>query len=300
VGELVCNALSKTYSGKKKGLDSVSFSIPSNGIFALIGRNGAGKTTLIRMLATELEPTSGSAILNGMEIVRDAKVLREKIAIIPQEARTIPWMTPKQTVLSYLLWRGLGFSEAKKRALEALSKLDLEKSADVLTRRLSGGTKRKVMIATVIASEAEIIFLDEPTTGLDPISRKELWVILKELGRERFTFLTTHYLEEAEQLADRIGILKDGRLLAEGSLRDLRDQAKYQYSIKFPSNTPAPSVSEGELTTSEDGYAQLLTHEEEAFRIAKSLSEGGVKFSISPISLDDIFFHLVRQTAGDD
>ncbi len=116
MGELVCSALSKTYSGKKKGLDSVSFSIPSSGIFALIGRNGAGKTTLIRMLATELEPTSGSAILNGMEIVRDAKLLREKIAIIPQEARTIPWMTPKQTVLSYLLWRGLSFREAKKRA----------------------------------------------------------------------------------------------------------------------------------------------------------------------------------------
>lgn len=300
MNELACSALSKTYNGKKIGLDSVSFSIPSNGIFALIGRNGAGKTTLIRMLATELEPTSGSAVLNGMEIVKDAKLLREKIAIIPQEARTIPWLTPKQTVLSYLLWRGLSFSEAKKRAVSALARLDLEKSADVLTRRLSGGTKRKVMIATVIASEAEIVFLDEPTTGLDPISRKELWVVLKELGRERFTFLTTHYLEEAEQLADRIGILKDGRLLAEGTLRDLRDRAKYQYSIKFPSNTPTPSASEGEVTTSEDGYAQLLTHEDEAFRIAKSLSESGVKFSISPISLDDIFFHLVRQTAGDD
>lgn len=300
MGELVCNALTKTYTGDKKALDSVSLSIPSKGIFALIGRNGAGKTTLIRMLATELEPTSGSAKLNGMEIMKDAKLLREKIAIIPQEARTIPWMTPKQTVLSYLLWRGLSFSEASDRARESLVKLGLEKSADVLTRRLSGGTKRKVMIATVIASEAEIIFLDEPTTGLDPISRKELWAILRELGRERFTFLTTHYLEEAEQLADRIGILKDGRLVAEGTLRDLRDRAKYQYSIKFPSSESVPSYSEGEVTTSDDGYTQLLTHEDEAFRIAKNFSESGVKFSISPISLDDIFFHFARQTAGDD
>jgi ABC-2 type transport system ATP-binding protein len=300
MGELVCNELTKTYRGDKRALDSVSLSIASEGIFALIGRNGAGKTTLIRMLATELEPTSGSAVLNGMEIVRDAKVLREKIAIIPQEARTIPWMTPKQTVLSYLLWRGLSFREASKRAKESLAKLGLENSADTLTRRLSGGTKRKVMIATVIASEAEIIFLDEPTTGLDPISRKELWVILKELGRERFTFLTTHYLEEAEQLADRIGILKDGRLVVEGTLRDLRERAKYQYSIKFPSNVSVPSFSEGEITTGDDGYAQLLTHEDEAFRIAKDFSENGVRFSISPISLDDIFFLFARQTAGDD
>lgn len=300
MGELSCSALTKTYSGNKKALDSVSFSIPSRGIFALIGRNGAGKTTLVRMLATELKPTSGSAVLDGMEIVEDAKRLREKIAIIPQEARTIPWLTPKQTVLSYLLWRGLSFSDAKTRAVEALTRLGLEKSGDILTRRLSGGTKRKVMIATVIASEAEIVFLDEPTTGLDPISRKELWAILKELGKERFTFLTTHYLEEAEQLADRIGILKDGKLVAEGTLRDLRDRAKYQYSINLPANTPLPVVSDGEVTTSEDGHTQLLTHEDEAFRIAKNLSERSVRFSISPVSLDDIFFHLVRQTAGDD
>ncbi len=209
-------------------------------------------------------------------------------------------MTPKQTVLSYLLWRGMSYGEAKRRATEALAKLDLEKSADVLNRQLSGGTKRKVMIATVIASEADVVFLDEPTTGLDPISRKELWGILRELGRTRFTFLTTHYLEEAEQLADRIGILRDGRLVAIGSLADLRSRAKYQYSLKVPSRSLLPDPVEGELTSGEDGYTQLLTNEDEAFRISKKLSESGVRFSINPLSLDDIFFHLAGQTASND
>ncbi len=295
----MCRDLTKVYKGGRRALEAVSFSLQSNGIFSLIGRNGAGKTTLVRILATELEPTSGSASINGIDCVKEAKKLREQIAIVPQEARTIPWMTPSQTVLSYLLWRGMSYREAKERAVEALAKLSLEKSADVLNRQLSGGTKRKVMIATVIASEADVVFLDEPTTGLDPISRKELWGLLRELGRTRFTFLTTHYLEEAEQLAERIGILKDGRLVAIGTLDDLRRHVKYQYSIKLPSQAPLPNPVEGEIMTGEDGATQLLTHEDEAFRVSKKLSEGGVRFSITPVSLDEIFFHLAGQTASD-
>ena len=122
-------------------------------------------------------------------------------------------MTPKQTVMSYLLWRGYRYKQANQLALESLKKLKIDQYANTLNSRLSGGTKRKVLIATVTASEADIIFLDEPTTGLDPISRRELWDILRELGKNRFIFLTTHYLEEAEQLADHIGILKEGKLV---------------------------------------------------------------------------------------
>jgi ABC-2 type transport system ATP-binding protein len=151
--------------------------------------------------------------------------LREKIAIVPQEARTIRWMTPKQTVFSYLLWRGYSVKDARRMASESLARLGLTPYQDMLNTRLSGGMKRKVLIATVTASEAEIIFLDEPTTGLDPISRRELWDILHELGKSRFIFLTTHYLEEAEQLADQIGILKEGKLVALGSLQELRQSS---------------------------------------------------------------------------
>lgn len=295
MGKIQCDGLTKVYEDQRKALDDVSFSIDTNRIFSLIGRNGAGKTTLIRILATELEPTAGTASINGLDILKHENKLREKIAIVPQEARPIRWMTPKQTVFSYLLWRGYGYNDAKKLADDSLAKLGLAQFANVLNGRLSGGTKRKVLIATVTASEAEIIFLDEPTTGLDPISRRELWEILRDLGKERFIFLTTHYLEEAEQLADKIGILKDGKLISIGTLPELRSCSKYQYSIKLPPKTTVPPVQEGEVTPSESGVTQIMTNEAEAFSLARILSDQGIKFSISPVTLDDIFFNLVEQ-----
>jgi ABC-2 type transport system ATP-binding protein len=299
MGKLECYGLTKVYDDQQVALDNVTLTVDTKGIFGLIGRNGAGKTTLIRMLATELEPTSGSAAINGMDIMENTDKLREKIAIVPQEARTVRWMTPKQTVFSYLLWRGYPYKEANRLAVESLAKLGLEQYANMLNARLSGGTKRKVLIATVTASEAEIIFLDEPTTGLDPISRHELWDILRELGKTRFIFLTTHYLEEAEQLADQIGILKEGKLVSIGTLAELRKGSPYQYSIKLPPKTVVPSTNDAEVTVSSSGYTQILTQEAEAFRIARLLSEQGAKFSITPITLDDIFFQLVGHKAED-
>jgi len=274
--------------------------VETSGIFGLIGRNGAGKTTLIRILATELLPTSGTASINGFDVLKQEGELRERIAIVPQEARAIRWMTAEQTVLSYLLWRGYTYRDAKKLADESLAKLGLQEYTNVLTNRLSGGTKRKVLIATVMASEADVIFLDEPTTGLDPISRRELWEILRTLGKERFIFLTTHYLEEAEELAEKIGILKDGKLVSIGTLSDLRKSAKYQYSIRLPPNAPVPTLKDGEVTTGAHGNTQVMTNEEEAFRLAKLLSEQGTQFSINPVTLDDIFFYLVGQKARDE
>jgi len=294
--QLITNGLSKSYGEKMEALHDVSFSAASSGIFALIGRNGAGKTTLVRILATELAPTSGSASINGIDVVREDKKLRERIAIVPQEARTISWMTPKQSALTYLMWRGFGYSEAKKRAEESLARLKLDKVADTLNRKLSGGTKRKALAAMVLASEADIIFLDEPTTGLDPISRKDFWEILRELAKDRFIFLTTHYLEEAEQLADTLGILGEGKLVAVGSVPFLRARIRHQFSVKLPANSPVPVVSQGDLTTGQNGVIQILTNEDEAFAISKKLSVAGTKFSIGPVSLDDIFFQLVGES----
>jgi ABC-2 type transport system ATP-binding protein len=298
---IVCDHLTKIYGkSKTKALDSVSFSIPSNGVFVLIGRNGSGKTTLVRILATELEPTSGAASINGIDVVKEPSNLREKIAIVPQEARTIPWMTPMQTVLSYLLWRGLDYSEARTRASDALERLGLTAYSKTLNRRLSGGMKRKVLVATVISSEAEIIFLDEPTTGLDPISRREFWEILKDIGKDRFTFLTTHYLEEAEHLASKIGVLEQGKLIRVGTLDELRQSINYNYSMKLLSKPPSDFLTrlKGEALAGRDGYVRILTSEEEAFAISRDLSKSGFKFTINPISLDDIFFYLVNREGG--
>jgi ABC-2 type transport system ATP-binding protein len=300
MGKLECKELTKVYQDHRKALDNVSFSVETKGIFGLIGRNGAGKTTLIRILATELEQTSGTASINDLDILKQTDKLREKIAIVPQEARPIRWMTPKQTVMSYLLWRGYPYKQANQLAAESLKKLNMEQYANTLNSRLSGGTKRKVLIATATASEAEIIFLDEPTTGLDPISRRELWGILRELGKTRFIFLTTHYLDEAEQLADQIGILKEGKLVSIGSLSDLRQSSRFQYSLKLPPNVQVPPLVDGEVTVGSSGYTQIMTNEAEAFSLARLLSEKNVKFSITPVTLDDIFFRIVGQKVRDE
>ena len=218
MGKLECNGLTKVYQDHRKALENVSFSVETKGIFGLIGRNGAGKTTLIRILATELEPTAGTASINGFDILTQEDKLSEKIAIVPQEARAIRWMTPKQTVFSYLLWRGYTYNNAKKLADESLAKLGLEQYANVLNSTPFRRHKTKSSHSHGNGFRSRIIFLDEPTTGLDPISRRELWEILRELGKDRFIFLTTHYLEEAEQLADRIGILNEGKLVSFGTL----------------------------------------------------------------------------------
>jgi len=296
-GQLSCESLTKVYSDSKgkKALDAVSLQVPSQGIFSLIGMNGAGKTTLVRILATQLEPTEGKATIDGLDVMKDAKKIRERIACIPQEARTVPWMTPKQTVLSYLMWRGVGYGEASRKALEALAKVGLEGQANVLNRRLSGGTKRKVLVAAVLSSEADIIFLDEPTTGLDPLSRQELWTFLGGLAQDRFLILTTHYLEEAERLAQVIGILHRGRVVGIGTLEQLRAKVRYQYSLMVTSASELPPIRQGSVTKSRIGQTQILTDEAEAYEVSRLLLEKGAKFSMSRTSLEDVFFHLVHR-----
>jgi ABC-2 type transport system ATP-binding protein len=299
---LSCDRLTKIYGDReKKALDAISFSVPARGIFVLIGRNGSGKTTLVRILSTELTATSGTALIGGVDVMKNPEFLREKIAIVPQEARTVPWMTPLQTVASYLMWRGFGYSEARRRALATLEKFGIQSSANALNRTLSGGNRRKVLVATVMASEADIIFLDEPTTGLDPISRREFWDLLRKVGKEKFTFLTTHYLEEAEALADEIGILDHGKIIRIGTLEELRKSVPYNYAMNVPfaENLAPPKVDSGEVVRGSEGY-RILTTEEEAFRISRDLSKSGFKFSINPVTLDDMFFYVLnREGIGD-
>jgi ABC-2 type transport system ATP-binding protein len=291
-GEIKCESITKVYAGGKAALSSVSFAIPAHGIFAVIGRNGAGKTTLARVLSTLLEPSSGRASIDGLDIMTDANRLRERIAVVPQEGRTVAWMTPVQTVSTYLMWRGIGYKESLRKAKEAVEQVGMAGHADRLNRTLSGGMKRKVLVAMVLASDAEFIFLDEPSTGLDPISRQELWRLLIELGKDRFVLLTTHYLEEAERVADRIGILDDGRLVAIGSMEELRSRLKHGYSLKLPEGANLP-VKEGETIALGNGQVQVLTTRDEALSLSKMLIEAKAQFSVNPVTLDDIFTYMV-------
>ncbi len=297
---LVCKNLTKKYKDGPTALDNVNISIPLKGIFALIGRNGAGKTTLTRILATELLPSSGTATINGIDVVSESGKLREQIAILPQESRAVQWLTPRQSITSYLLYCGFSLKEADSRVLPALSLLGIRKEENKLNRRLSGGVKRKVLIATVLASGSKVLFVDEPTTGLDPISRSELWTVLNKLKRDRFIFLTTHYLEEAERLADIIGILDEGKLVALGTLNELRRIVKYGYSVRVLQKGVSVRPRQGQVIVGEDGLKQIITTEAEADRLARRFIKDGTRFSMNPISLEDIFYYLVKKPIEGD
>ncbi|MGI0100317.1 MAG: ABC transporter ATP-binding protein [Candidatus Micrarchaeaceae archaeon] len=292
---LVCRNVTKKYDAGSTALDSVSLSIPLKGIFALIGRNGAGKTTLTRILATQLMPSSGSAEISGIDVVAKAGRIRELIAALPQEARAVQWLTPKQSVMSYLLYRGMGLGSANLTAEKALASLGLKQYSNKLNRLLSGGMKRKVLIAMVLASGCKILFVDEPTTGLDPLSRSELWDALSRLKKTHFIFLTTHYLEEAERLADTIGILDKGKLIASGTMDELRKSVRYQYSIMILQKGVRMEPRHGSIVNVENGFKQIITTEEEAERIGKALIRDGIRFSMNPISLEDIFYYYVKK-----
>ena len=298
-GEMVCQDIAKVYDTGKRALSSISFTTPTKGIFALIGRNGAGKTTLARILSTLLEPSSGRATIDGLDVMSDAATLRERMAVVPQEGRTIPWMTPVQMITTYLLWRGMSYKEARRKAEESVARVGLQSHANRLNSTLSGGMKRKVLVAMVIASSSDFIFLDEPSTGLDPISRQELWDLLIDLSKEHFLFLTTHYLEEAEQIADRIGILDDGKLLALGTMDELRAQVGRQYSLRVAPGADLPAV-QGEAMVGRDGWVQVMTSKDEAMDLSRKLIENHVQFAVNPITLDDIFYRVVGKTITAD
>ena len=288
-----CVKLSKRYPGSTaKSLDGVNVSIPTKGIFGLIGRNGAGKTTLTRILGTQLMPSSGHANINGLDVVDDAKELREMIAVIPQDGRPVPWVTPVQMIMTYLMWRGYGMRDAKARALSVIKDVGIYKEKDMHIGKLSGGTKRKVLVGCVLASEAEIIFMDEPTTGLDLISRTAFWDTLDRMKKDRFFFLTTHYLEEAEALADGIGIMDNGKLLVSGSMEKIRKRIRYRYMVTLDKDAKIPKFR-GKLVRTANS-ARIMTSEEGAMKIASDMISRHAEFSVSPISLNEIFYSFVK------
>jgi len=284
--------LSKNYGSKTFALKDVDFKIDLKGMLAIIGKNGAGKTTLVRILSTQLLPTYGEAYIDGIDVIKDAHKVREIIAAVPQEARAIPWLTPIQTVLSYLMWRGFSYREAKEKGIEALRTLGLDDVENEKNRKLSGGQKRKVLVATVLASEAPLIFLDEPTTGLDYLSRKELWALLSKMKRDRLIILTTHYLEEAEILGDLIGILDKGKLLELGDINSLRSKMEFPYSMKIYD----PNFTfdfDGIVKRVNDGF-QVFTNEKNVYQIISMLLEKKIKFNVQEVSLSNIFEFLVE------
>lgn len=216
--------LTKKYKDKT-AVNSINFSVNQGEMYALLGVNGAGKSTTIKMLSCLIAPTSGNAYLNGSSIVDESEKVKRIINVSPQETAVAPNLTTKENLEFIAEIYGCNKAEAKQRTQKMIEEFDLSEVATARAKTLSGGWQRRLSIAMALITEPEILFLDEPTLGLDVIARRELWKKISALKGKITIILTTHYLEEAESLSDRIGIMVKGNLVAEGTADELKKMA---------------------------------------------------------------------------
>jgi len=290
--------LSKRYrKSQRAALDELNLEIETGQIFTLLGRNGAGKTTFLRIASTQLMPTSGSVTVLGLDAIRQAKELRERIAITPQEAETIYPLTARDHVMLSLRMRGMGKALAVKRTEEAIAALELTEVADQNTDWLSGGLKQRVIVAMAVATDAELVFLDEPSIGLDPVNRRKVWEQLTRLKQEgRTIVLTTHYMDEAEALSDRLVIINRGKIVAEGTPQSVRASftnrsSRVDVYDKFSEKDLEPF---GRVVKVASRF-RVLTDAAGAKRLGEEAVARGASIAIGPVSLDDVFVDIVGE-----
>lgn len=209
--------LSKEY-GRRRVVDALELTVPAGELFALLGVNGAGKSTTIKMLSCITVPTQGDARIMGRSVRTDSHRAKEILAVSPQETAIAPNLTVRENLE---LMAGI-YAQPKERVAEVTARLGLEEWAGRRARTLSGGWQRRLSIAMALVSRPEVLLLDEPTLGLDVLARRELWSVIRGFKGHTAIILTTHYLEEAESLADRIGIMVSGRLRAVGTAEELK------------------------------------------------------------------------------
>ncbi|BDW82536.1 ABC transporter ATP-binding protein [Erythrobacter sp. Dej080120_24] len=299
--------LTKVYSGGTRALDGVDLAIRKGEIFALLGPNGAGKTTLIGSVCGLVRPTSGTITAFGHDLAKDWRSARARIGLVPQELSTDMFETVERAV-AYS--RGLfGHSPDKARIEEILRSLSLWEKRSSQIRELSGGMKRRVLIAKALAHEPDLLFLDEPTAGVDVELRKGMWDQIAAL-RERGTtiILTTHYIEEAELMADRVGIIRSGRILMVDDKAEIMQRmgtteaviALSQRVTKLPASIAAfpVSLSEDGMQLTYRGGDGSGTGSEEVAALTKALVAAGIDYrgiDIHDSSLEDIFVDLLSQ-----
>ena len=296
--------LRKVYPKSPPGvaaLDDLSLEVPTGRVYGLIGRNGAGKTTFVRITATQLAPTSGAAFVLGYNVQGEEREIRSRIACVPQESRPLYFLNVEEVVYLYLKLRGLDPTEARRRTREALEELSLTEYRHRSVSRLSGGLRRRAMCAMVLASDADVLFLDEPTTGLDPIARREVWEAIRRASRENRTIvLTTHYLDEAEALSARLALIEQGRVKLEGSPGDLRARVRFPYRVTIQGSFPREELEPyGRVSAVEGGFL-VFAREAEARELARLALARGVRLSMGPVSLEDIFLDVVGRAIDSD
>ena len=288
-------------NSNKKALDDVSLQIEEGKISTLLGRNGAGKTTFIRICSTQMLPTSGRLVIFGEDVLKYPEKIRQNISIVPQEARPLRALTPWDHIYNWLKIRGERKDVAASKTTEILNRLDLYSAKDIPALNLSGGMKQKILVGMAMATESPLLFLDEPTIGLDPVSRRQVWSIIKDWKNRGVTIvLTTHYMDEAEILSDSIFIIDQGKVISKGKMNDLRGTLNYQIRIDIHISKTLSIFdlknlvgSFGKIITMSSDSIRLFTFERNLREISEIMVHSNLSFSVAPITLDDIFVNLV-------
>lgn len=298
--------LQKTYKGGKRALDGVSLDVPRGGIFGLLGPNGAGKSTLINILAGLVTKSGGSASIWGFDVDEHPRNAKRAIGIVPQEILFDPFFTPREALE---IQAGLyGIPKAERRTQELLRAVRLEDKAEAYARTLSGGMKRRLLVAKAMVHSPPILVLDEPTAGVDVELRQQLWDYVRSLHALGVTIvLTTHYLEEAEELCDRIAIINHGRLIANEATRDLVGMAQekvVEVTVDRDIDAPldAPCFDKIELSgerTLAITYRKDRVNAGEVLAALQREGLGIVDVSTREADLEDVFLNLTRTTGTD-
>lgn len=297
--------LNKTYPSGLQALSDINLEICRGEIFALLGPNGAGKTTLISILCGLVNPGGGTVKVDNLDLIKDYREVRKRIGLVPQEIAISMFETVWATVN---LTRGLYGKKPDNAYLEKLLRsLSLWEKRDSKLMTLSGGMKRRVLIAKALSHQPQVLFLDEPTAGVDVELRRDMWQMIRKLREDGVTIiLTTHYIEEAEDMADRVGVINKGRIvLVEEKSELMKKLGKRELILELPeplSTLPAGLTIEG-LALSSDGLKLTYTYDTrsdygEIGRVIRTLYEHGIEFKdlqTSQSSLEDIFVSLVSQ-----
>ena len=299
------DGLCKTYQGGKRALDGVTFDVPRGEIFGLLGPNGAGKSTLINILAGLVNKTGGRAAIWGFDIDQHPRNAKASIGIVNQEILFDPFFTPKETLE---IQAGLyGVSKEKADVMALLRAVHLEDKADAYSRTLSGGMKRRLMVAKAMVHSPPVLVLDEPTAGVDVELRQQLWAYVKQLNARGVTVvLTTHYLEEAEQLCDRIAIINRGQLIANKPTRELVGMAQEKLVevtvdrdvTALPDNGCFQKIELKGDRTLVITYRKDQANAGEVLGAVQGGGYGIVDVSTREADLEDVFLNLTRAANG--
>ena len=289
-------SLSKIYHrSRTQALSDITITIGRGEIFTLLGRNGAGKTTFLRIAATQLMPSKGRISVLGHDVRDEPLQIRSKIAVVPQEGSTIGPLTPWDHVYLTLLARGMSRNQAHERSEKTIERLELTEYRNQPADSLSGGLKQRVRVAMAVATDAELIFLDEPTLGLDAVTRRRIWGVLNEIQKEgRSILLTTHYIDEAEILSNNVAIIDHGKMVLSGSPAELLRNVKERVRVDIVGST----FSEEELSN----YGRVvklaerfrvLTDDRLGRELADEALKRGSDVGLARVSLEDLFVDLV-------